>query len=353
MIGAMLGGIFLRQIPDELRAGVTDGTLKVFGSAIRNAADGRLAGFLQEASPLKDILPQVLNSAAASGPSLVTLPMQAAQLVQGEFIRAGVQRIETGVKLLTQLGVADVALGAAGIGVSAVGFAVMAVKIDQVKAAVLALSGEVEVINAKLDRLQQDAIDADFSELRTLSKAFDEGWRLSGDAAERRWQDVARGALSCQSRFELRADRALLGGPAQYTAADPFLDAVSLASALRVAALAACNETNAAREAASDGARSLERMTGSIGMADLSLVFLTLKTAEPGTEQWTLAQAEANQAARQTARKIRAREASAVTRAGPLTLLEARAIAPREWLAAAREEVESPLLLLLADPSAS
>jgi len=349
MIGATLGEVFLRAVPDHLKAGVTDGSLRVFGSVLRSATNGQIAGFMQETSFLQNLLPSMMS--AGSGLQLAAVPGQVGQLVQGEIILAGVQRIEHGMRLLTQLGVADLAMNAAGIGISAIGFSVMSMKIDQVKRVVESISGDIVAVSAKLDELQRDAIDADFAELRSLSKAFDEGWRLSGDAAVRRWHEVARGALSGQTRFEQRAARVLVGGPSHYLAADPFLDAVSLANALRVAALAACNETSAAQEAAIDGARSFERMTGPIGMADLSLAELTKRKPEAGTTRWALAQAEANVAARITAGKIRRREAASATRAAPLALLEQRAIPARDWLAAAREEIESPVIILLAEGS--
>ena len=145
----------------------------------------------------------------------------------------------------------------------------------------------------------------------------------------------------------------LNGAPHHYLEADPFLDAVSLAGALRVAALAACDESLAAREAAADGARSIERLTGGLGLADLSRALLAKKTsAQPGSIDWTLAQAAANQSMRPIAVKIRQREAAAITRAAPLVALEDRAIRPREWLEAARSETTSPVLFMPAGPLA-
>ncbi|RYG86623.1 MAG: hypothetical protein EON59_09535, partial [Alphaproteobacteria bacterium] len=231
MITASMGGILFRTVPEEFRSGLADRTLRVVGSAIRDVSTGQLRGFLQEAAPLQNLFPALLK--LAPGLELATAPLEVAQLVQGEAIRAGVGRIEDGVKLLTQISQVNAAIGVVGIGVSVIGFTVMARKIDQVKGAVDAMSDKIEGVSAKLDQIQRDAIDLDFAELRSLSKAFDEGWRLSGDAAVMRWHDVARGALSCQSRFEQRAARLLVGGAAQYDAADPFLDAVSLSNALR------------------------------------------------------------------------------------------------------------------------
>ena len=344
MIGALAGQIFLRTIPEHLVQGVNSGQYKVFGSVIKNLATGKGVGFLQEAAPLASM---AVNGASLSPiGAAADLGFGVVQVVQNEAIKSGIARLEDAVGMLQGLGIANLALGATGIGVSIAGFAVMSAKIDGVKRAVHGLADQIGTVSAKIDALQRDAIDVDFAELKSLAKSFDEAWQLSDDAATRRWHDVARGALSQQSRFELRTDRVLNGTPHHYLDADPFLDAVSLASALRVASLAACNESLAAREAAADGAKSIERLTGGLGLADLSQGVLEKTTAQPGTLDWTLAQATANQSMRPIALKIRQREAAAITRAAPLIELEERAIRPREWLEAARSETNSPVLFM-------
>lgn len=346
MIGALVGQIFLREVPAHLLKGVVSGEYRLFGSVIRNAANGQIAGYLQEAAPLA---PMIMKSAAGPIGMVVEAGLDGAQIAQNEAIRAGVARIEEAVGLLQSLGIANLALGATGLGVSVAGFAVMSAKIDGVKRAVDGLADRIDSVSAKIDALGRDAVELDFAELKSLSKSFDEAWQLSEQAAARRWHDVARGALSQQSRFELRADRVLNGSPQHYLEADPFLDAVSLASALRVAALAACDESMAAREAAADGARSIERLTGRLGLADLSREALSRAHARPGTLEWVIAQAAANQEMRPIALKIRQREAAAITRAAPLLALEDRAIRPREWLEAARSESNSPVLFMSSE----
>jgi hypothetical protein len=260
MIGQAAGQIFLRTVPGHLVQGVDSGLYEVFGSVIKEVATGHVAGHLIEAAPLASIM---LNGASLG-------PIRAAadagfgivQVVQNEAIKSGIAVLQDAVGMLQVLGIANLAVGATGIGVTIAGFAVMSAKIDGVKRAVHGLADQIDTVSAKIDALQRDAIDVDFAELKSLAKSFDEAWQLGDDAAARRWHDVARGALSQQSRFELRADRVLNGAPHNYLEADPFMDAVSLASALRVAALAACNESLAAREAGADGARSIERLTG-------------------------------------------------------------------------------------------
>lgn len=346
MIGALAGQIFLRELPEHLLKGVASGEYQLFGSVVREVANGQIVGFLQEAAPLA---PMAVSGALGGPLGIVQAAASGLELVQNEAMRAGIARLEEAVGVLQHLGAASVALSATGLGVSIAGFAIMSAKIDCVQRAVHDLSDQLEIVSAKIDALQRDAIDVDFAELKSLSKSFDEGWQLAADAASRRWQDVARGALSQQSRFELRAARALSGASPSYRGADAFLDAISLASALRVAALAACDEPTAASEAAADGARSIERLTGGLGLADLTREAMAANTALPGSLSWTLAQAVANQDMRPVALKIRQREAAAITRAAPLVALEARSIRPHAWLEAARSESNLPVLFMPSD----
>lgn len=47
-----------------------------------------------------------------------------------------------------------------------------------------------------------------------------------------------------------------------------------------------------------DGTRAIERLTGSIGLADLTRRALVASGAVPGTQDWTIALAAANEGAR-------------------------------------------------------
>jgi len=98
-----------------------------------------------------------------------------------------------------------------------------------------------------------------------------------------------------------------------------------------------------------DGARTIERLTGGIGLADLARHELTSSEASAGSQEWTFALAAASETSRGAVRKIREREAAAATRAAPLTALEARGIRARDWLEAAREEKEAPVLVMLEE----
>lgn len=198
MIAGAIGGLLLREIPGPLLLGLASGEYRLFGSTIRQAANGRIVGFLQEAAPRAL---QTQNPVLAS----VSIAADLGQLVQGELIRAGVKRLEAGMAVLKTLGAANLAVSTAGLGVSLVGFAVMSARIEAVRKAVDALSDQIADVGSKIDQIQQDAVDLEFVEIQALARSADEAWRLSDAAAESRWREVARAALHHQARFELRA----------------------------------------------------------------------------------------------------------------------------------------------------
>lgn len=352
MISTLLGQVFLREVPDKLVAGVLAGRHQVYGSVIREVATGRIAGFLQEAAPLAGF---ASNPALGTVARLGQLGMSAGRLVQGEVIRIELKRVEegigniqAGIETLNQLGIANLALSAAGVGISIAGFSIMSRKIEGVKQAVDEVASQIEIVSRKVDEVKQDLVHGEFDELSALAKSFDEGWCLSDEAGEQRWRDVAQHALRLEAKFDGRSTRLLATDPAHLGIADPMLDAVVIASGLRVAALAACNEADAAKNAAAEGARTIERLTGGIGLSDLARQELANASVEPGSDAWTVGLSAASEKMRPLARKIRNREASAATRAAPLTALEARGIRARDWLEATREEKDTPVLLMLA-----
>ena len=375
----LTGNLLLREVPEALHAGISAGKLKIYGSVIRSVSSGRIVGYLQEAAGIAVPAAMLLNPVTApvgaallaakvghsvlkSAKTVGRIEESTGRLEEGmgrveagigriedklDRVDDGVSKIRSGMDALDRLGIANLALSATGIGISVAGFTVISAKIDGVKRAVLGVADQIETVSLKIDQVRRDYIDADFADLKAIAKSFDEAWQLADAAAERRWQDVAQAALRFQSRFEWRADHLLTGATAAYELVDPLLDAISLSSGLRVAALAACNEKVAAFDAAADGARTIERLTGGIGLADLVRRQLASSGASPGSQEWAIALAAASEGARPTVRKIRSREAASATRAAPLALLDRRGISTRDWMAAARAERDTPVLLML------
>src|SRR3989344_1791445 len=345
MIATSIGGVFLREVPKHLASGVDDGTLQLFGSVLRNVSTGQIAGFLQEAGPIAKIMANPLLGLAQVG-------LETGHIVQGELLRQGLGRIENSVASLTQLGSINLALSAAGIGVSIAGFAVLAQRIGRVQQSVDSVAEKIDLIDTKVDQIRQDLINVDLAELKALARSLDEAWSFDNmERAERQWHDVAKGALSQQSRFEMRAEHLLRVDP-NFILAEAMSDALAFANSLRVTAFAACNESRAAHEAAADGARTIERLTGGIGLADLVRASLAQVSAELGTPDWESALMAAKNEAGPQVLRMRQREAAIATRTAPFVSLEASGISPRDLLNAARTATEVPILLLPNDSAA-
>lgn len=342
----MSAELFLRQIPAALEAGIRSGQLDVYGSTIRNVANGQIAGFLQETSGLSKIAGLVGGGPAAP----LKLIGSGIQIVQNEQIKSGVAAVQQGVAMLNQLQVANLALSAAGIGVSAIGFAVMSAKIDGVRDEVRALGNKLDRLLDEFARDRTEKLDDMLNALRGLAQRIDSRWSMSADKAEVGWHRDADEADTLGNFFSGRARRLLDARPTAIAEATPLLDASAMASGLRVGALALSGETAAAISVARDDSGRIERLTGGIGAADLARAWMALPAwqSAPGSEAAGNALALATTEARAAAASLRAREATAATRAAPLLALEAKGLHARDWLAAARGEQDAPLLLMKA-----
>lgn len=341
----MTGDMFLRQVPAGLQAEYDGGALKIYGSSLRHA-DGRIAGFLQETSGLSKIA-----EAMASGPAApLKLVGDTVRVVQNEQIKGGIARLQLSITMLNQLQLTNLALGAAGIGISTVGFGMISRKIDGVQDEVRALSQKLEAMHADVRTIDLKLVGDRLKQLLGLARSVDSAWAMSDEGARISWRDDAGEARRLQDFFEGRAEQLLTDQPLAVMEATPLLDASAMASALRVGALALAGETSAAITVAQEDAKRLERLTGGIGAADLARAWLALSELPqaPGGAVAGDELAMAITEARAAAVTLRAREAIAARRAGPLMALEAKGVPPRMWLWAARAEEEVALLLLEA-----
>lgn len=341
----MISQLFLRQIPAALEAGIRSGDLAVYGSVIRSPATGQIAGFLQEAGGLSRI-----TEALSAGPlAPLKLVGDAIQVVQNVQIKGGIARLEQGVEVLNQLGVANLALGAVGIGVSVAGFAVMSHKIDGMRADVRALGDKLDELLDAFARDRTERIDDMIEALGGLSRRIDHRGSYANQLkAQSGWHDDADEADTLGTFFYGRARRLLNARPFAVAEVTPLLDGMTMASSLRIAALALANETTAAVEVAREDALRIERLTGRIGASDLVRARLREWKALPGTDAGSAALTLAATKMRTVSAQLRQREAAAATRAAPLIALVGKGAKPRDWLLAARAEQETPLLLLEA-----
>jgi hypothetical protein len=321
------------------------GQLAVYGSTIRNVATGQIAGFLQETRGLSKIADIV-----AGGPSApLKLIGNGIQIIQNEQIKGGIAHLQQGIDMLNHLQVANLALSAAGIGVSAIGFVVISRKIDGVREEVRALGAKLDRLLDEFARDRTESLNDMLDELCGLAERIDTRWTMSADKAEAGWHRDADAADSLGNFFSGRARRLLDARPDAIAEATPLLDASAMASGLRVGALALSGETSAAISVARDDAVRLERLTGSIGAADLARAWITQSGWQIGsaTTNSNDALALTMKDASAAAASLRAREATAVTRAAPLIALQKKLVHARNWLGAARDEEASPLLLMI------
>lgn len=212
-----------------------------------------------------------------------------------------------------------------------------------------ALDGKLDQLLDEFARDRTEKLDDMIDRLRGLAERVDMRWDMSTDKAEIGWHRDADEADNLGNFFSGRARRILDARPYAIAEATPLLDACAMASGLRIGALALSGEMAAAISVAQDDALKLERLTGSLGAADLARSRIAApdwKTA-PGTEAAVNALALMATEARNAAAALRAREAVVLSRAAPLISLKAKNAHAREWLGAAREEKEAPLLLMM------
>ena len=144
---------------------------------------------------------------------------------------------------------------------------------------------------------------------------------------------------------ERRAEHALGTSALGYDAARPHLEAFALVTGLRIAALLTCDEVETARRVELDTCQRLDRLTGSLGLADL-LPAAMLEGPQPGSQDWLLERARAGKELRPVVSEMRFREQALATRTAALPLLEDAGVHPREWLEQARAEEGAELLCL-------
>jgi hypothetical protein len=342
VIAGLLGNVLLRQIPPALAAGVKSGEYQVYGSIIRSVSSGRIVAHLQETGGIGSLL----GSAASVSP--LTVLTSGAQIVQGEQIKAGIRHMQTGIDQLQHLALANLALTGLGIGVSVAGFFLLNAKIDRLASQMDEVKDHLAELSQEVRGLHERIVGRDFALLRAAAKHRDEIWRLDSEAAAtRRWHDLAVALIDLCELFRWSAGSILAKGPRALKAAEPHLDALALASGLRVTSLAAAGEERAAQVAASECGRELEALTGAIGIADLARERLRQANVCMGTPEWSPAFKVATAEVAPVAERLRQREASAATLGAPLKELEERGIRARDWLAAARREEEVPLLLMM------
>lgn len=362
----------------EAMSGISEGKLRVVGSVVRFAAGplkGKIHSHLQETGMTGPLLESLMGGGktfatatmaggpvAGSAAAFADVAVKSAAVAQNEAIRRGVNRVENKVDALdiklgnvtssmttlNNLGIANLALSGVGIGVMMIGFGVMNARISGIESELASLTDRTDQIIQGIERIRQDQIASEFSELRSQISLYEEAWHLEDHTrATQLWMAISTTTRSYQDKFTNRARELLFTMPPEFALADPMVDAVALAGGLRVACLMACNESGLAMEVANENARQVESLTGNVGLADMVMRLMPARM-DAGSQEWDHALTQAVSTTEPLVAKWRQREALAATRGACLPQLAKDGIAPRDWLGAAREEKKEPVLLLAA-----
>lgn len=332
--------MLLRKVPEAMVAGVASGKYKVYGSIIMDVASNRIAGHLQETGFQQAAGFAFKSAVSAANPlgTLVNVVSGAATFVQNE-------QIKTLLSTFVSLGQASVGLGIINAGISVAGFAIVAHKINGVRESVDAMGARLDQISRQIDDLRREAIDADLIALRTAAEQMDEGWRL--DSPEAQWRAVASETHALQNRFKGRAEKLLrTREPPPIDDASVFIDAMTQALALRIAARLAAGDEAIALQVAEMGAQELAGLARSFSVADQALDAMTETDAYPADARWSEDLERRADLVRPRVEAMRRRLDGAVSTALTVGELGARGIRGRAWLEQARAETEVPLLFL-------
>jgi hypothetical protein len=339
-VTGLLSEVLLREVPERLVAGVGSGELKVYGSIIRSMVNGRVVGHLQETSGLANLAGNMLMAPAS-------LPLQGGGLVLDavghsvSYVQN--EQIKAAIELLQSMQLASLALGAASIGVSVAGFAVLSRKLGRVEAKVEQLEPKLQEIQGTVRAIRSDQLAEDFVRLRTALEQLDEGWILPDPVAQ--WRHVAAETHYLANQFQRRAIELLESGPAAVSLAEPLTEALALAAGARVSARMAAGDDAAALAAATDGAKSLSEVGQRVRLAEAAMAMVPAEVS-PGTIEWGSQLDSIAEKLKPVAQGYRSREQAAAATCMTLSKLEGRQIGCREWLEAARDENEAPLLCL-------
>lgn len=331
MIGS-LGNVLLREIPGDLLAGVAAGDFRVCGSIVQSVSSGRIVGHLQETSALTSLL--------SSGPlDPLQLAAQTVAVVQNEQIKAAVAAVHS-------LQLANLALSGVAIGVSIAGTALLASRIARVEDKVDATIAGVAVLAQGVENLRRDRIAEDFTRLRTLADQVDEAWLPSASRGE--WIEIAREAHFLSDSFDRRARE--LTVESDRLAAEPFVEAFALASALRVTARLGAGQDDMALKAAAARTGALASLGEPLQLAPLVLAGMANR-ADAGTPGWQEGLEARSAELKATVAGVRDRELAAAATVQTLEELQHQGITGRDWLEASHSEDRSPLLFLPVESS--
>ena len=190
---------FVFKIPEALGPGIIDGSLKQFGTIIKDTQTGKIVAHMQETG-----LGQQLFSSLVSSPFS---PLDTISSVAGNFQIAQLKRLVEGLQILQY---ANLGVALTGVGVSVVGFAVVNSKLKRIESSIEKVSSKID---QRFAELYENQIRRDLHSLRGILERIELAKRLSDPKGE---------LISASSR--LIEVSSVIRGQLEYQVHNPFFD---------------------------------------------------------------------------------------------------------------------------------
>ena len=156
----------LYAIPPGLEALVSSGQAQLIGAIIKDVSSGQILGHVQKTQGFVSALSQAGGTVAQSGFS----PLGAVGIVQNEQIKSSLNQLQTGMGVLQNLQIANLALTGIGLGISVAGFAIMNKRLNAIESHLATLRSDVREIGRLIQATELRRL---FSEIRAALKDLD------------------------------------------------------------------------------------------------------------------------------------------------------------------------------------
>ena len=338
----------LAQIPAHLQ---NDPTIYRVGMLLfRQRAPGIVA-HLQETGAMQSVASTVLNSTGhlVSEAAFSANPVGAALNVasKGAGVVAVVQneQIKKAVDLLQSLQITNLALTGIGIGVSVISHKLVSDKLNAIQQRLHGMEDKLERISKAIGRIEERPIWEDLTDLGSEIEKADDAWLATNAAAQ--WERCVDRLHTLRGRFLQQAiDLSENGEP---LTALPFIDAFAMASSNMISCRLAIGDDELARKLATDFDKRIRQVASPIGVIEVVNARMRSKDLEPGSSEYIAALEPAQKNAAGEVQLLREREAAAQSLPIILESLKNENISGRAWLEEARNETDSPVLMLAGD----
>ena len=338
----------LAQVPAHLQS---DPNIYRVGMLLFRQGSPGIVAHLQEAGGMQSVTSAMLKSGSGllTEAAISSNPLGAALNVASKgagFVAVWQnEQIKRGVELLQSLQMANLALTGVGIGVSVISHKLISDKLTVIQHNLHGMEEKLDRIAYAVGRVEDRPIWEDLTDLATEVEKADHAW-LANDA-EAQWSRCADTLHTLKGRFFRQAlDLSENGEPLP---ALQFIDAYALASSNLISCRLGIGDEELARKLAGDFETRIKQLASPIGVMEIVNAALESDGLKPGSPEYIAALEQTQKQARRQIALLREREAAAQSLPILLEKLHERKISGRAWLEQAREENESPLLMLDTD----